>query len=181
MLITIVRPFLGRFANATVGPAALLLVFGGVMACAALASGIGLHEIFGAFAFGAIFPKGQMATRVRGVLEPVYIVLLPIFFVVTGLQVDVRSIGSSGIWAFFLVLAAACVGKIGGAGLGAAAHRLRLRDALGVGVLMNTRGLTELIVLTVALQARILNHELFTVFVLMAILTTVGTNPLLSS
>ncbi len=180
VLVVLVRPVLVRFSDRTISPPAMLLIFAGIMACAAFASGIGFHEIFGAFAFGAIFPKGALADRVRKLLEPICILLLPIFFITTGLSVDIRSVGSDGVWAFFLILAVACIGKIGGAGFGAFAHRLGLRDSAGIGALMNTRGLTELIILTVGLQAKIINPELFTVFVFMAIVTTAMTSPLLS-
>jgi Kef-type K+ transport system membrane component KefB len=180
LLVGVVRPFLRRWSDSQPTPAGLLLVLAGIMACAAVTSGIGLQIVFGAFAFGAMFPRGTMSDGVRSMLEPICTLLLPVFFVTTGLQVDVRVVGATGLLAFVLVLCAACAGKFLGAGLGGTLHLLRPRDSLGIGALMNTRGLTELIVLTIGLKAKVLNTELFTAFVGMAIVTTFATSPLLA-
>jgi K+:H+ antiporter len=95
-------------------------------------------------------------------------------------MVDVHQIGAVGAWQLGLVVVAACVGKIVGVGVGARSVGLSVRDATGLGILMNTRGLTGVIVLTVGLQAHILDARLFTIFVLMSIITTAMTGPLLN-
>ncbi|MGP0032854.1 MAG: cation:proton antiporter [Acidimicrobiales bacterium] len=174
------RRTLVRFSGSDVTVEALLIVLAGILLCASFTAVIGFHEIFGAFMLGAVFPRGRMAAKVSMLVEPIGRALLPIFFVSTGLLVDIRTIGSQGAWQLVLVVAAACLGKIGGVGTTARVAGLRARDATGLGVLMNTRGLTELIVLTIGLQAHILDPPLFTIFVLMSVITTIGTGPLLS-
>ena len=174
-----VRRALVRFGNGRATVETLLLLLAGIVGCAALTASIGLHEIFGGFILGAVFPRGRLATQARRLVLPIGRSLLPIFFVTTGLQVDVRTLGSEGAWQFGLILAVACLGKIGGATAGARLGRLPLRESAGLGVLMNTRGLTELIVLTIGLQEQILTTQLFTAFVLMSVVTTMAADPLL--
>jgi Kef-type K+ transport system membrane component KefB len=175
-----VRRTLARISERSVTMETLLLVMAGILLAATFTAVIGFHEIFGAFMLGAIFPRGAMAAKVSTLVEPIGRALLPIFFISTGLLVDIHTIGGQGVWQLALVVVAACVGKIGGVGTSARAAGLAPRDAAGLGVLMNTRGLTELIVLTIGLQAHILDSKLFTIFVLMSVITTMATGPLLS-
>ena len=105
--------------------------------------------------------------------------LLPVFFVVTGLSVQLRVLDWQAAWILLLVLVVAFGGKILGGSLGARVHGVRGRESVALGVLMSSRGLTELVVLTLGLSLGVLSQELFTVLVLMAVVTTAATGPLL--
>ena len=179
LMIFVVRPALVRFRDRELGPGELALVVAAVLACAFATSAIGIHEIFGAFLLGAVFPRGPLADEVRGRLESVAAILLPVFFVTTGLNVDVGGIGLEGLWQLGLILVVACVGKLVGAGLGARSQGLAARESWALGVLMNTRGLTELVVLNIGRDLGVLDGPLFTLLVVMAVVTTVATSPLL--
>jgi Kef-type K+ transport system membrane component KefB len=179
VMIFPVRRILARYSDRRVTIENLLLVLAGILLCASFTAVSGFHEIFGAFMFGAIFPRGAMATKVSALVEPIGRALLPIFFISTGLLVNIHTLGGQGVWQLVLVVVAACLGKLGGVGASARVAGLRPRDATGLGVLMNTRGLTELIVLTIGLQSHLLDSQLFTIFVLMSVITTAATGPLL--
>ncbi|HEY1733056.1 MAG TPA: cation:proton antiporter, partial [Acidimicrobiales bacterium] len=174
-----VRWWLKRFENQAVLPGGILLILGGIFLCAGTSTALQIQGIFGAFLLGAALPKGQLAEQTRTFVTPIAALLLPIFFVITGLSVNLRTIASDGWWPVVLILVVACTGKVGGVMGGARLTGLPYRDGLGLGVLMNTRGLTELVVLTIGLHDGILNTQLFSAFVLMAVLTTVMTGPLL--
>ena len=154
----------------------------GTLAGAAATSWIGLHAVFGAFAVGVIVPRRRAEAVVPDLgrtLEQLSLVLLPVFFVITGLNVDLRGLGVDGVLALLLVIPAACLGKLVGAAGAAWVAGFGLRQATAVGLLMNTRGLTELIILTVGLQLGVLDPTLFAVMVVMALVTTVMAGPLL--
>ena len=161
------------------------LVLIGILGSAFVTEEIGIHFIFGAFLFGIIMPRqgpGASALR-RDLLERLEQVsttlLLPVFFVITGLNVDLGAIGSSGVVELGLILLVAISGKFVGAFVAARLQRVPRRQALALGVLMNTRGLTELVILNVALQLGVLDGEMFTLLVIMAVVTTMMTEPLL--
>jgi hypothetical protein len=146
----------------------------GILASAFITEEIGIHFIFGAFLFGVIIPRqgtGAGALR-RDLLERLEQVsttlLLPVFFVVTGLGVDLGAI-----------LLVAISGKFLGAFGAARLQRVPRRQSLALGVLMNTRGLTELVILSVAAQLGVLDQQMFTLLVVMAVVTTMMTEPLL--
>ena len=121
-MILVARPGLMRFRDRTLGAGGLSFVMAGILACSFATSAIGIHEIFGAFLLGAVFPRGPLAAQVRTWLEPVAVLLLPIFFVTSGLNVDIGGVGADGIWRLALILVVATVGKVVGAGLGAASQ-----------------------------------------------------------
>ena len=179
LMVLVVRPALARFADRPLGPADLGLVVAGILACAFATSAIGVHEIFGAFLLGAVFPRGPLAEQVRRWLAPVAVILLPVFFVTTGLNVDVGGVGWEGAWKLGLILVVACAGKLLGTVIAARSQGLAGRESLALGVLMNTRGLTELVVLNVGRELGVLDGPLFTLLVLMAVITTVATSPVL--
>lgn len=179
LMIFVVRPGLTRFRDRPLGPGELAMVVAGLLACAFATSAIGVHEIFGAFLLGAVFPRGRLAEELRGSLESVAAILLPVFFVTTGLNVDIGSIGLEGLWQLGLILVVACAGKLIGTGLGARSQGLAVRESVALGVLMNTRGLTELVVLNIGRDLGVLGDPLFTLLVVMAVVTTVATSPLL--
>ncbi|HYX44758.1 MAG TPA: cation:proton antiporter, partial [Acidimicrobiales bacterium] len=142
VMIVVVRPALARLGDRALRPGDLGLVVAGILACAFLTSALGVHEIFGAFLLGAVFPRGKLAEDVRRRLAPVAAIPLPVFFVTTGLNVDVGRVGWEGVWQLAVILVTACAGKLIGAGIGARSQGLAPRESLALGVLMNTRGLT---------------------------------------
>ena len=179
LMIYVVRPALARYRDRALGPRELTVVVAGILAAAFVTSAIGIHEIFGAFLLGAVFPRGTLADEVRSRLESIAVILLPVFFVTTGLNVDIGGVGLEGLWQLALILVVACVGKLAGAGLGARSQGLAARESVALGVLMNTRGLTELVVLDIGRDLGVLDPPLFTLLVIMAVVTTVATSPLL--
>jgi Kef-type K+ transport system membrane component KefB len=179
VMCLVVQPRLTRFANLSVDPGRLGPVIVGILVSSFVTSAIGIHEIFGAFLFGAVFPRGRLAQESRDRLQSIAVILLPLFFVTTGLNVDVNGLGVSAVWQFGLILAVACAGKLIGAVLGARTQGVALRESVGLGVLMNTRGLTELVVLSVGREQGVLDQSLYTLMVLMAVTTTLVTGPLL--
>jgi len=157
---------------------ALTLALGSAWVTASL----GLHPVFGGFLAGLTMPSADGApdAEVLRPMEEVGGLLLPLFFVVTGLSLNIGALNGAG----FAILALFCVIAIGGkVGPGYLASRLgglRSRDAATVAVLINTRGLTELIALNVGLTAGLIAQRLFSILVLMALITTTLTAPLLS-
>lgn len=178
-LIVVVRPRLRRFADADLTPTLFSAVLAAVFVCAFLTSAIGVHEIFGAFLFGLIFPRGSLALALHVRLETMALVLLPVFFVVTGLNVDVSGIGVAGAGQLIAIIAVAFCGKFGGAFIGGRSQGIATREAMGIGALMNTRGLAELIVLAVGRELGVIDDTLYGLLVVMALVTTVATGPLL--
>jgi len=143
---------------------------------------MGVKFIFGAFIFGIVMPRDEPALR-QAILERLeqvsVILLLPVFFVIAGLKVNLSGIGVSGLLDLLLIMIVAVVGKFGGAYFGARLTGVRARQAGALAALMNTRGLTELVILTVGLNLGILNAQLYTLMVVMAIVTTGMAGPLL--
>jgi Kef-type K+ transport system membrane component KefB len=181
LMLVAVRPALARYRDRSMGTGELTLVVAGLLAAAFVTSTIGIHEIFGAFMLGAVFPRGPLADAVRDRLRSVAAILLPVFFVTTGLNVDIGGVGMEGLWHLCLILVVACAGKLIGAGAGARMQGLAPRESLALGVLMNTRGLTELVVLNIGRDLGVLDGPLFTLLVIMAVLTTVATVPALQA
>jgi hypothetical protein len=183
-----VRPVLRRLIDwhGRVGrltPPMLAVVLVGLMLSAAATQLIGVHFVFGAFLFGAALPRAHSAALVRDLLDRLeqvaVLVLLPVFFVVTGLAVNIRALTTSQLGVLGIVLAVACVGKFVGAAAAARLMKVPPRQAVAVGILMNTRGLTELVVVNVGYAAGILSRDLLTILVVMAVVTTIITKPLL--
>jgi Kef-type K+ transport system membrane component KefB len=163
------------------------LILSGVVVLVLLAAGstekIGMHAIVGAFILGIACPgDSALFRRVRRTLSiPTLVLLLPLFFAYSGLRTDIGLLGFDlGSWAWMLaILAVATAGKLGGAAVAARAVGVPWRPSLQLGVLMNCRGLTELVVLNVGLDIGVISRELFTMMVLMALVSTVLTTPLL--
>lgn len=165
----------------TVDQAAAVIV--GVLLSAYATEWIGIHAIFGAFMAGAVMPRdSRMIQKLIDKIEDfTVIVLLPVFFAVAGLHTNLFSLGSPQMigWTV-LVTAAAIVGKLAGCGAAAMASGYSGRDALVLGTLMNTRGLTELVILTVGLNLGVLSDRVFAMMVLMALFTTFMAAPILN-
>jgi Kef-type K+ transport system membrane component KefB len=144
---------------------------------------IGIHALFGAFIAGAIMPvNGTFRAVVRDRLESISSVfLLPVFFAYTGLRTQIGLLDNVVSWAICLaIIVVATTGKLGGTVLAARWTGLPWRESVALGALMNTRGLMELIALNVGYDLGILTPEIFTMMVLMALVTTTMTGPLLS-
>jgi len=143
---------------------------------------IGIHAMFGAFALGAIIPsESKLAHQMTDRLEDVLVVLLlPIFFAFTGLRTRIGLVNGMHAWMLCgLTIAVASVGKFGGSFVAARLTGLGWRDASSLGVLMNTRGLAELIVLNIGLQLGVINPRVFAMLVVMSLVTTLMTTPIL--
>lgn len=164
-------------------PDIFAVVLVGALFSSYLTDKIGIHAIFGAFLFGSIMPRAGAAGLNREILERVeqltVLLLLPVFFIYTGLNVNIAGLGSQDYVALLAVLAVACTGKFVGAALAARTCGIPARRAAALGVLMNTRGLTELVILNVGREAGVLDEELFTILVIMAVVTTIMTEPIL--
>ncbi len=188
VMFGLVRPGLRRLNDwyrraGRLTPDILAVVLIGVLASAYLTEIIGIHAIFGAFIFGAVMPRTGAADLTKEILERLeqvsVLLLLPLFFVVTGLSTNVGGISGSGLWQLALILVVAIGGKFVGAYAAARVMKVPGRQSAALGVLMNTRGLTELVILNVGKQLGVLDDELFTMMVLMALITTAMTGPLL--
>ncbi|MBV8386967.1 MAG: cation:proton antiporter [Acidimicrobiia bacterium] len=188
-MIFVVRPLMARLAThheeqGHLSGAALAVVFGGVLLSAIATDRIGIHAIFGAFLFGAVMPqRSEFIRELVGKLEDfVAVFLLPLFFAYTGLRTNFGLIGGDPkLWMFCgVVLFIAVLGKWGGSTAAAKAVGLEWRESLAVGILMNTRGLTELIILNIGLDLGVIPPTLFAMLVIMAVVTTFMTTPLLS-
>src|SRR5438270_164930 len=189
LMIFVVRPLMARLAThheeqGQLSGLALAVVFGGVLLSAVATDRIGIHAIFGAFLFGTIMPqRSEFIRELVGKLEDfVAVFLLPLFFAYTGLRTRIGLIGGDPkLWLFCgLILFVAVLGKWGGSTAAAKAVGLKWRESLAVGILMNTRGLTELIILNIGLDLGVIPPTLFAMLVIMALVTTFMTTPLLS-
>lgn len=159
---------------------AVILVL--VLASAWITERLGIHALFGAFLIGVIMPKDQRFVHaIKEKLESVTVVLLlPLYFAFTGLRTSVGLLSGSDMWFYCgIIIAVAIAGKFGGATLSARLSGIPWREAGAIGILMNTRGLMELVVLNIGLDIGVISPALFTIMVLMAMVTTFMTTPLL--
>lgn len=143
---------------------------------------LGVHALFGAFMAGLVMPRDSVVVRETiEKLEPLTTaLLLPIFFVLTGLRARMDLLSGAGAWVYIAaMIGVAIMGKLGGAAFVARANGLGWRDALALGILMNTRGLVELVILNAGLEAGILSSSMFAMMVIMALATTFMTVPAL--
>jgi Kef-type K+ transport system membrane component KefB len=172
-------PALARKSSAETVLAAVLLL---VLASACTTELLGIHALFGAFLVGAIMPRegsltATLVTHTKGLTT---VIFLPLFFAVTGLRTNVGLLQQSSLWLCCAsIVLVAIVGKIGGALFSAASVGFSWREASGIGVLMNTRGLMEMVVLNIGMEIGVVSRPLFTMIVLMALVTTAMTTPLL--
>ena len=188
-MILVMRPFLKRVSARIANTSALsqnlvAVVFGLLLISSLITEAIGIHALFGAFLFGAVMPRsGGLTKALAEKLEDFVVVfLLPLFFAYSGLRTQINLLGSWESWGYcVLIIVCACVGKFGGSALAARLTGMRWRDACAIGVLMNTRGLVELIVLNIGLDLHVLSPALFTILVVMALVTTFMTTPLINA
>jgi Kef-type K+ transport system membrane component KefB len=156
----------------------LLLVLGGALA----SEWLGVHALFGAFVVGVMVPRRP--DFVRAILgrmqDMVVVLLLPVFFALTGLKTRIGLLSGAEMWLYCaLILLVAIAGKFGGASVAARVTGLSWRESAALGVLMNTRGLMELILLNIGLEIGVITPSVFTMMVIMALVTTIIATPLL--
>lgn len=187
-MLYIVKPFLRkviekRNADNTITRSSIALVFVVLLVSALITELIGIHALFGAFMAGVIMPQSfnfreQVIAKTEDVAT---VLLLPLFFVFTGLRTQIGLLNEGSMWVVCLIITAiAIIGKFGGSALAARVTGENTYNSLAIGALMNTRGLVELVVLNIGYDLGILTPKLFTMFVLMALITTFMTNPLMN-
>jgi Kef-type K+ transport system membrane component KefB len=176
VMTRLVRPLLRRLGT----PTALVVIL--VFAAAAATELIGVHSVFGAFVAGAVLPLDrEQRHAMMEKLSIVTLALLPLFFAYTGLRTDLALLANSRGWSIVIVIiAVATVGKLGGSAIAARLSGMEWAESFSLGALMNTRGLMELIALNIGYDLGILTPSMFAMMVVMAVVTTIATGPLLT-
>ena len=179
-LVRRLMPRLERAENLTRTEVSILFV--AMLASAMTTEYIGIHGFFGAFLIGAIIPHGsRVSTEMNRRLEDfVAVLFLPAFFAYTGMRTQIGLLSGAENWLLCgVITVVACVGKFGGTLLASRWSGLAWRDSAALGILMNTRGLVELIVLNMGLDLGVISPTLFAMLVMMALVTTFMTTPVL--
>jgi Kef-type K+ transport system membrane component KefB len=186
VMVVVVRPLASRavwrLETEPLTPGKAAWVFVAVLLSALATEAIGIHAIFGAFLLGAVIPHDSAVARelTRKLEDVATALLLPAFFAYVGMRTQIGLVSGLGQWLVCgLIILAATAGKFGGTLAAARLMGLDRRTAASLGVLMNTRGLMELIVLNLGLDLGVLSETLFAMMVLMALVTTMATSPVL--
>ncbi len=184
-VLTVGRKLLTRFGSAAeragqVTPTILALTLLLFMLAVWITDSIGIHAVFGGFLLGIAMPRGFFARELQRQLEPFAVVfLLPMFFTFSGLNTRLDMVNNPQLLLIAVaVIAASCIGKGGACWAAARLHGEDNRTALAVGTLMNSRGLMELIIINIGLQKGVIEPALFSIMVLMAIVTTLMASPM---
>jgi Kef-type K+ transport system membrane component KefB len=186
LLLAVVRPLAVRLVRAVdhrgMTKEVTTVFFVALLLSALITEAIGIHAIFGAFVLGVLVPHdSRIARQLRAQLEGLVVVLLlPAFFAFTGLRTQIGLVHGTGWLLCGVIILVASLGKFGGSAVAARLTGLSWHDATALGVLMNTRGLVELIVLDIGLDLHVLSPALFAMLVLMALATTMATTPVLA-
>ncbi|HUE71038.1 MAG TPA: cation:proton antiporter [Pirellulaceae bacterium] len=187
VMLLVVRPLMAwlilRSGERMPSPAALGMVVAGLLLSALATESIGIHALFGAFLFGVIIPHDSALAKKLGggMQELVTMLLLPAFFAYTGMRTQIGLISGWENWLICgLIIVVASLGKFGGTLAAARFAGLDWRTGSALGVLMNTRGLMELIVLNIGLDLGVISPIMFAMLVIMALVTTMATTPLLA-
>jgi len=185
LVLTLGRRFFARMGETVAREGSMSqTMFAGVMfflfAGAYITDAVGIYAVFGAFLVGSAMPRGAFVEAIRNRVEAITVsCFLPFFFVYSGLNTKIGLVNTPELWLICgLVCLAAIVGKFGGCTLAARVAGEKWREATAIGVLMNSRGLMELIILNIGLQQKLITPTLFTMMVIMAIVTTLMTSPL---
>lgn len=187
-MIKLVRPFLRRIGNLydtaeKITKPVVAIFFLTLLISAYLTEVIGIHALFGAFLAGVIMPDNMKFRNmfIEKIEDVSLVVLLPLFFVFTGLRTEIGLLNSPELWRVCgLIILVAVVGKFIGSALAAKFVGQNWRDSLTIGALMNTRGLMELVVLNIGYDLGVLTREVFAMMVIMALATTFMTGPALN-
>lgn len=187
-MLLIIRPLLNKIARKytvpeTISKQVVALVLGTMLLSAWITEVIGIHALFGAFMAGVIIPDNEKFKRIMAEkIEDISLVLLlPLFFVFTGLRTQIGLLNSPDLWLIAaLVIAVAVASKFVGSAFAARITGQTWKDSLLIGALMNTRGLIELVALNIGYDIGILSPEIFTILVLVALVTTFMTGPLMA-
>lgn len=185
----VVRPLLRRLyavytRNGAISKTMMAIVFMMLLLSAYVTELIGIHALFGAFMAGVVMPpEFNFRKLIIDKIEDISLVLLlPLFFAMTGLRTQIGLLNSGHLWLVCLaIIAVAVIGKFGGSMLAAKVVGQTWRESISIGALMNTRGLMELVVLNIGYDLGILTPAVFAMMVLMALLTTFMTNPVLNA
>ncbi|MCC7350518.1 MAG: cation:proton antiporter [Phycisphaerales bacterium] len=188
VMFFVIKPFLKRLEivydrRGRLTQNIVAIIFLLILASAYATERIGIHALFGAFLMGAIMPKGTHFVRsLSEKLEDYTVVfLLPLFFAYTGLKTQIGLLNNSALWIdTLLIIAVACLGKFGGSALAARSCGLAWRESSAIGILMNTRGLMELVILNIGRELGVMSDAAFAMMVIMALVTTALTSPLLN-
>ncbi len=185
-MFLVIRPLairlVGRSSPTPPSRLAPALALAGLLVSALATNWIGVHAVFGAFLFGAVIPHDSaLATTLTTRMKVgVTVLLLPAFFAFTGMRTEIGLVSSTSEWLICgLIVLVATAGKFGGTLAAARLTGMDWRGAASLGVLMNTRGLMQLIVLNIGLDLGVISPTLFTMMVLMALVTTIATTPVL--
>jgi Kef-type K+ transport system membrane component KefB len=187
-MILILKPWLSKMREThptkeTMSKGIIASYFLVLLSSAYIAELIGIHALFGAFLAGIIMPSDKHFRKIliEKIEDISVVLLLPLFFVYTGLRTDLGLLNKGNLWVTFgWVILAAIIGKFIGTALSARFFKQTWRDSLLLGALMNTRGLMQLIVLDIGYELGVLTPEIFMIMILMAIVTTFMTGPSLS-
>lgn len=188
VMFFVVKPFLNKLLSRRnedkgIQRSTLALVFVVLLLSAYCSEIIGIHALFGAFLAGVIMPQNWdfRNSLIHKIEDVALVLLLPLFFVFTGLRTQVGLLNTPALWmTCFVIIFIAVLGKLGGSAFAARFTGETPRNSIAIGALMNTRGLMELVVLNIGYDLGILSAEMFTMMVLMAIITTLMTAPILS-
>lgn len=188
VMILLIRPLLEKLlanvpADQPISQTIICICFLVLLGAACATEVIGVHALFGAFVAGLIMPQhvGLRAALSEKVEDVALVILLPLFFVLTGLRTQLGALSTESLWGVFgLIILLAVTGKLFGSAFTARYMGESWRDSFTIGVLMNTRGLMELIVLNIGYDLGILSPAVFSIMVFMALITTFMTGPLLN-
>ncbi|KAL3639033.1 Cation/H(+) antiporter 15 [Castilleja foliolosa] len=161
----------------------ICLILTGVMISGFITDAIGTHSVFGAFVFGLVIPNGPLGVTLIERLEDfVSGLLLPLFFAISGLKTNIASIKGFGTWMILaVVIVLACAGKIAGTLLVTLYYKIPFYEGLTLGLLMNTKGLVEMIVLNVGKDQKVLDDKSFSIMVIAAIVMTSIISPIVTN
>jgi Kef-type K+ transport system membrane component KefB len=187
VMVLLVRPGVRKLVTlqerrGEMGKGVMAIVFVMMLGSALATEYIGIHAIFGAFVLGAMVPHDSRVARelTSKLGDVVVVLLLPAFFAYTGLRTKLSLVSGAEQWALCaLITVVASVGKFGGSSVAARLSGLRWKDSAALGILMNTRGLMELVVLNIGLDLHVISPTLFAMLVIMAVVTTMATTPVL--
>ncbi|RDX76324.1 Cation/H(+) antiporter 15, partial [Mucuna pruriens] len=160
----------------------LCIVLTGVMISAFITDVLGTHSVFGAFVYGLVIPNGPLGAAIIEKLEDfVSGILLPLFYAISGLKTDINLISGAGTWiSVLMAIPLACLGKIAGTLLVALVFQIPNRDGVVLGLLLNSKGLIEMIVLNIGREQKVLGDKIFSIMVIVTLIMTATISPIVT-